>query len=70
MLPSLCQKYAQNDRSLFTFLTSSEPLSFRNFLDSETVQNYNLPCLKLYQVYDYFIESAGMGLASRPNLQQ
>lgn len=70
VLPSLCQKYAQNDRSLFTFLTSSEPLSFRNFLDSETVQNYNLPCLKLYQVYDYFIESAGMGLASRPNLQR
>ncbi|WP_414574602.1 hypothetical protein [Anabaena sp. CCY 9402-a] len=70
VLPSLCQKYAQNDRSLFTFLTSSEPLSFRNFLDSETVQNYNLPCLKSYQVYDYFIESAGMGLASRPNLQR
>ncbi len=70
VLPSLCQKYAQNDRSLFTFLTSNEPLSFRNFLDSETVQNYNLPCLKLYQVYDYFIESAGMGLASRPNLQR
>jgi hypothetical protein len=33
VLPSLCQKYAQNDRSLFTFLTSSEPLSFRNFLN-------------------------------------
>ncbi|WP_414564227.1 MULTISPECIES: hypothetical protein [unclassified Anabaena] len=24
VLPSLCQKYVQNDRSLFTFLTSSE----------------------------------------------
>lgn len=72
VLPSLCQKYAQNDRSLFTFLTSSEPLSFRNFLESEevTLKNYESPCLKVYQVYDYFIESAGMGLASRPNLQR
>ncbi|WP_414542147.1 hypothetical protein [Nostoc sp. CCY0012] len=70
VLPSLCQKYAQNDRSLFTFLTSSEPLSFRNFLEEVTVKDYELPCLKLYQIYDYFIESAGMGLASRPNLQR
>ncbi|HEY9801551.1 MAG TPA: hypothetical protein V6D25_14440 [Leptolyngbyaceae cyanobacterium] len=70
VLPSLCQKYAQNDRSLFTFLTSNEPLSFRSFLEEEKVQDYQLPCLKIYQVYDYFIESAGMGLASRPNLQR
>ncbi|WP_066379592.1 MULTISPECIES: hypothetical protein [unclassified Anabaena] len=70
VLPSLCHKYAQNDRSLFTFLTSSEPLSFRSFLEAATVKDYELPCLKLYQVYDYFIESAGMGLASRPNLQR
>ncbi|BAY94983.1 MULTISPECIES: hypothetical protein [unclassified Tolypothrix] len=70
VLPSLCQKYAQNDRSLFTFLTSSEPLSFRNFLETVTLKNHEWPCLKLYQVYDYFIESAGMGLASRPNLQR
>ncbi|MBE9205893.1 hypothetical protein IQ244_05070 [Nostoc sp. LEGE 06077] len=70
VLPNLCQKYAQNDRSLFTFLTSNEPLSFRNFLEEATVKNHNLPCLKLYQVYDYFIESAGMGFASRPNLQR
>ncbi|AFY33528.1 hypothetical protein [Calothrix sp. PCC 7507] len=70
VLPTLCQRYAQNDRSLFTFLTSSEPLSFRNFLEEVKVKDYELPCLKLYQVYDYFIEAAGLGLASRPNLQR
>jgi hypothetical protein len=70
VLPILCQRYAQNDRSLFTFLTSSEPLSFRNFLEEITVKDDNLPTLKLNRVYDYFIEVAGMGLASRPNLQR
>lgn len=69
-LPTLCHRYAQNDRSLFTFLTSGEPLSFRNFLEEATVKDNNLPSLKLDRVYDYFIEAAGMGLASRPNLQR
>jgi len=58
---SLCP----NDRSLFTFLTS-EPLSFKSFLDEATIERDALPTLKLYQVYDYFVESVGMGLASRP----
>lgn len=70
ILPTLCQRYAQNDRSLFTFLTSNEPLSFRNFLEETTIKNNNFPTLKLDLVYDYFIEAAGMGLASRPNLQR
>ncbi|MGK7954377.1 MAG: hypothetical protein AB4063_03800, partial [Crocosphaera sp.] len=69
-LPTLCQRYAQNDRSLFTFLTSNEPYSFRNFLEETTLERDPFPTLKLDRVYDYFIEAAGMGLASRPNLQR
>ena len=70
VLPTLCQRYAQNDRSLFTFLTSSEPYSFKNYLEEMSVETDKLPSLKLDRVYDYFIEAAGMGLASRPNLQR
>ena len=70
VLPILCRRYAQNDRSLFTFLTSAEPYSFKRYLDETSVQSDILPTLKLDQVYDYFIEAAGMGLASRPNLQR
>lgn len=70
VLPTLCQRYAQNDRSLFTFLTSSEPYSFKNYLEEKSVQADNLPSLKLDRVYDYFIEAAGMGLASRSNMQR
>ncbi|MGK7953520.1 MAG: hypothetical protein AB4368_33235 [Xenococcaceae cyanobacterium] len=70
VLPTLCHRYAQNDRSLFTFLTSSEPFSFKNFLAEIIVETDSLPSLKLDRLYDYFIEAAGMGLASRPNLQR
>ena len=70
VLPMLCIRYAQNDRSLFTFLTSSEPHSFTQFLDKEEIQGDYVPTLKLHQVYDYFVESVGSGMGSRLNLQR
>ncbi|MEG4488228.1 hypothetical protein [Microcoleus sp. D2_18a_B4] len=76
VLPELCTKYAQNDRSLFTFLTSAEPYSFRKYLDETSAEGCtgeitsSLPTLKLDRVYDYFIESVGMGITSRPKHQR
>ncbi|GAA6618147.1 hypothetical protein [Scytonema sp. NUACC26] len=70
VLPTLCTRYAQHDRSLFTFLTSAEPYSFKNFLKETKVEGDVLPTLKLDRVYDYFIEAVGTGFASRPNLQR
>lgn len=69
VLPLLCTRYAQNDRSLFTFLTSDEPYGLTEFLQSQEWKSDNLPTLKLYQLYDYFVESV-TGLASRINLQR
>lgn len=69
VLPNLCVRYAQNDRSLFTFLTSDEPYAFHQFLNSNKVEDDTIPTLKLYQVYDYFVESV-TGLTSRINLQR
>lgn len=70
VLPQLCTRYAQNDRSLFTFLTSEEPYSFKQFLQEEEATETSLPTLKLHRVYDYFIEAVGSSLASRPNMQR
>ena len=69
VLPMLCVRYAQNDRSLFTFLTSDEPYAFNSFLNSATIQAAQIPTLKLHQLYDYFVEAV-TGLASRLNLQR
>lgn len=70
ILPKLCIRYAQNDRSLFTFLTSTEPYSLRTFLNDTSFDGGIYPHLKLHQVYDYFVESVGMNMASKPNLQR
>ncbi|WP_204104298.1 MULTISPECIES: hypothetical protein [Spirulina sp. CCY15215] len=69
VLPLLCTRYAQNDRSLFTFLTSSEPYGFNEFLNTINIENDELPTLKLHQIYDYFVETV-TGLTSRFNLQR
>ena len=76
VLPLLCQRYAQNDRSLFTFLTSDEPHGFKAFLADHTVETepialprLQLPTLQIDQLYDYFIETVP-GLASRLNFQR
>ncbi|MCM1982005.1 hypothetical protein [Lyngbya confervoides] len=68
-LPQLCLQYAQNDRSLFTFLTSDEPYSFKSFLKGNDVSDRTLPTFKLHHFYDYFVESVA-GIASRFNLQR
>ena len=81
VLPELCIRYAQNDRSLFTFLTSAEPHAFQSFLESAELEEIPipdvhgpgikaLPTLKLHHLYDYFVESLGAGMGSRPRLQR
>jgi len=58
-LPLLCEKFAQNKRSMFSFMTSMEPYSFVRFLENNVIDQDNLPLLKLHNLYDYFIESSG-----------
>lgn len=70
-LPQLCIRYAQNDRSLFTFLTSAEPHSLRTYLKETGLRpGEPVPLLKLGRLYDYFVDAAGGSMASRPNFQR
>lgn len=50
LLPQLCQKVAQNERTLFSFIGSHEPFGFR-----ELVQSSNNDFVGLSGIYDYFI---------------
>lgn len=68
VLPQLCTRYAQNDRSLFSFLTGDEPFGFQEFLRSREAGEV-LPTFQPHQVYDYFVNS-GAGLSSRLNYQR
>lgn len=69
-LPLLCSRFAQNDRSLFTFLTSDEPFSFTHFLANQEFSADNLPTLKLESLYDYFVDVVGSNIYSRPHLSR
>ena len=59
ILPELCERYGQNERTLFSFLASSEPGSVATYLrDTNWKSGDHLPAIRLEQVYDYFLESA------------
>lgn len=70
ILPSLCSRFAQNDRSLFTFLTSNEPHGLRQFVDEVSASSDYLPTLQLDEVYNYFASILSGGAAARPQLQR
>jgi hypothetical protein len=70
ILPQLCTRYAQNERSLFTFLGSPEPHSLVRFLAENEVSAEDLPVLRVADIYDYFVDVAGMGLYARPQFQR
>ena len=69
-LPVLCTRYAQYDRSLFTFLTSSEPNAFARFLREHVGHAGSLPTQRLANIYDYFVDVAGHGISMRPQFQR
>lgn len=48
-LPYVFRRLGQNERSLFTYLTSHEPFGFREFLATHQVGNY----LRLPHLFDY-----------------
>lgn len=50
VLPQLCQKVAQNERTLFSFIGSHEPFGFR-----ELAQHSSDGFIGLDGIYDYFI---------------
>ena len=58
-LPELCSRFGQNERTLFTFLTSTEAKSVRSFAQRTTwTKGEALPFVRLDFVYDYFVKTA------------
>ena len=65
ILPELCNRYGQHERTLFSFLTSPEPASAAFFLEITTLpKRGQLPSIGLDTVYDYFVASGTLGTLS------
>ena len=56
LIPNLCAKLGQNERSLFTLITSDEPGALTPFLESIESLN-DLSSYKLFNLYDYLSQS-------------
>ena len=58
--PLFRSKVAQNERSLFAFLTSHEPHGFQEFLARQVASVRNAPLYELPALYDYVSTALGM----------
>lgn len=65
VLPELCNRYGQHERTLFSYLTGSDRNSAASFL-ARTGLNRNrpLPTLGLDSLYDYFVASGSLATAA------
>ena len=55
LLPTLCQKVAQNERTLFTYMGGQEPHGFLDTLSRLEISNKELPWVMPWDIYEYFI---------------
>ena len=56
VLPELCSRYGQHERTLFSFLAGSDPSSAASFLAAKDFPaRGSLPSVSLDAVYDYFV---------------
>jgi len=65
VLPELCGRYGQHERTLFAFLTGADAASAVSFLRKTTLAERGpLPSLGLDAVYDYFVAAGGSSAAA------
>ena len=62
IVSALFRRFAQNERSLFALLNSSEPHGFQDFLVNQTYDGRVLPTFTLSSLYDYIYTALGSGL--------
>jgi len=69
-LPHLFHRFAQNERSLFSYLSSHEPKGFQEFLRTRPLST-RAPCfIRLPELFDYFTANFGSGLFRQPQARR
>lgn len=65
VLPELCSRYGQNERTLFSFLAGPDPGAVPSFLSSTPLaRRTELASVRLDGVYDFFLEAASTMVAA------
>ena len=63
-LPYLFRRFAQNERSLFSYLSSLEPGGFQEFLRTQALDPQAPAFVRLEQLFDYFTRNFGAGFTA------
>ena len=64
IIGSIFRRFAQNERSLFAFLNSSEPYGLQDFLSNRGYNGNTLPMLSIADLYDYLNTTIGNRLSA------
>ncbi len=67
VIDSIFRRFAQNERSLFAFLSSSEPRGLQDFLSCQYCNNGMLPMFSIADLYDYLNINMGHRLYASRN---
>ncbi|MEW6378866.1 MAG: hypothetical protein AB1611_04585 [bacterium] len=71
VLTELCRRFAQNDRTLLSFLCSGDPYALPHYLLNHKVgTDERLPSLGLDYLYDYFFSVSTTTFINRPEAQR
>lgn len=65
-LPYIFRRFAQNERSLFSYLGSLEPFGFQEFIKQRPMCGKTLEFVRLHDLFDYFTSNFGLGLYRQP----
>ncbi len=65
-LPFVFRRFAQNERSLFSYLSSFEPYGFQEFIKAHPFTPEQPPVIRLSDLFDYFTRNFGAGLYRHP----
>ncbi|MEN6643980.1 MAG: hypothetical protein ABFE08_16205 [Armatimonadia bacterium] len=69
-LPYLFRRFAQNERSLFAYLSSQEPYALQDFLRAHTAEGGTPAFVRLPDLFDYFVANFGTGLYRHPQAKR
>lgn len=65
-IPFIFRRFGQNERSLFSYLSSSEVGGFQEFLKTRQFSSVTPEFIRLGDLFDYFSSNFGIGLYRQP----
>lgn len=65
-IPYIFRRFGQNERSLFSYLSSAESFAFQEFLRTHQMSSGAPQYIRLADLFDYFSNNFGLGLYRQP----